>query len=139
MIIPSDMGPALAACAGSAFFIAIALRAVNPERKAIRAKRRAAREEFERRVIADEIDQRNKANLDRALAMTRPPMKPGDPEHPLMHQRQMASPRRRPARISLEGAARRLIEDEDKAVLEAIGDENTGPLPRHLARSGWSA
>lgn len=51
---------------------------------------------------------------------------PAVPLHPLTHQRRESNPRRRPARISLDDAALRLIEGED-----------TGQLPRHLAATGW--
>lgn len=102
-------------------------------------KRRAARDKHAIARLGDErIERINKFFNDRIEAQRRREEDAQPPLHPLTHQRRPVNPARYPGAVSLDDAARRVIEDEDDAVLAVVGDENTGPLPRHLARSGWS-
>jgi hypothetical protein len=94
-------------------------------------KRRAARDRYAILQRADAYTQAFDLAVDRAVAIADrledDEREPAVPLHPLTHQRRPFSPRRYPGAVSLEGAALRLIESED-----------TGPIPRHFARTGWA-
>jgi hypothetical protein len=93
-------------------------------------KRREARDRHAILQRADAYNQEFDVWVARAVAIANAleddEREPAVPLHPLTHQSRPVNPRRYPAAVSLEGAALRLIQDEQ-----------TGGIPRHLARSGW--
>ena len=123
MSIPPDIAPALAACGIFAAAVAGFLLAFDPERKAIRAKRRQARDRVAILARHDEIRKREDANLAFLHATRAATPLPGIPLHPLLHQRGRVAASVNPAYAD----ARRL---------EEVGDEDTGTVI--VLRAGWT-